>query len=479
MSSVKDYIIDSINKKGSADNENIRSFFYDYYTGKEFRNPVESIVETDSTITEDDEAIISYLEEPDYGYQLMIDASKDVKGLLKSYYIPRAQPHLVSFLQEQSAYLYDLQGRWKEAISAYTYHGDRFINGLLRNTLNRYEYVLDPTEDDEYHMKKKSTFIKLINSVRNSGICPFKYSIKERYPDLRKKLENMPIMIVDENPNYTSHTTSWIEIDKPWDFRFPPLSFNINDDAAFQKIMQSSWFNSVENITPLVESLVADLLKIFIESPRPSEDIVVYRGVKTSHNKIGLNTSYDFQSTSLNPYVSINFSSYLGKNIHFMLEEITIRKNVPCIFISQYSKVGEGEWEILMPPGVRYNVENDIYIKRLPRYEELSYDTYTPNELINYMMNKKSKKDYFLVNAITAESFDTSAPMIKDIFNAARKRKALLNERRIMRHLGWTRTTRQRSYTLDRNTNRNQRRRKNQTRKQQRNKKVHYSDENE
>lgn len=473
MGSRKDYIIDRIHKKGPAENEAIRSFFFDQYTGEEFRSPESSLIQTVSPLMEEDVNAFSFLEEAEYGYRLMIDPSKDIKNLLKSYYIPRTQPHVVSFLKEQSAYLYDLQGRWKEAITAYTYHGDRFINGLLRDTLNRYEFIVNSTENDEIHLEKKYTFINLINSVRNSGVCPFKYAIKERYSDLRKKLEKLSIMIIDDNPNYTSRTVSWIEVEKPWNFTFPPLSFNINDDEAFRKIMQSSWFNSVENITPLVKSLLADLIKVFIESPRPTQDITVYRGVKTAHNKVGPSTSDDFWSTSLNPYVSIGFSSYLGKNISFMLEEITIRKNVPCIFISQYSKVGQEEWEILLPPGVRYIVDNDIYIKTLPSDEELPYDTYTPIKFINYM-SKKNPRNYFLVNTISAESFDINAPIIKDVFNAAKKRKHILNERRRMRHLGWSRTTRYQTPSLNRNNNRSHRRKQNTTRKQERKKKVFY-----
>jgi hypothetical protein len=430
MSSVKNYILDEIKKKS---NDGIRSFFYDYYSDKELRNPETSLVKHTVDLVPSDAEAFSYLETADYGYTLMVDPAKDTKGILKAYYIPRAQPHLISFLEAQNKYLQNIQARLKEALIAYTYHGDRFINGFLRNTLNQYEFVQNTNSENEYAFKKRYTFINLINSVRSSGICPFKYAIKERYPDLRNILKELPVMILHTNINYMDK--KWIEVGKG-EIEFPPLSFSLDDDEAFQKIMQSSWFNSVENVSTLVESLLTDLIKVFIESPRPTKDITVYRGVKSNHIKTGTITSTDFWSTSLSPWVSLSFATYLGKNVNFMLEEITIKANVPCLFISQYSKVGPGEWEILLPPGVNYSVDDSIYIKSMPRLLDEDEDIlFTPDTYIEHMTRNKSKKSYILVNTIRANSFNPSIPFIKKVFNAVRLRKSVLNQRRILRHL--------------------------------------------
>lgn len=470
MAQIKAYIVDEIKKRS---NDNIRSFFYDYYTNEEFRNPETSLVQNTVALVPEDAASFSYLETPKYGYRLAVDPSKDTKGILKAYYIPRTQPHVVKFLEEQSAYLHDLQARWKEALTAYSYHGDRFINGFLRNTLNQYEFVPNATSENEYALKKQYTFIKLINSVRSSGICPFKYAIKERYADLRNIIEELPVMVIDDSPHSTSIFESWIEVGKGA-IKFPPLSFSFDDNEAFKKIMQSSWFNSVENVTTLVESLLTDLVKIFIESPRPSQDITVYRGVKSNYMKTGPTTSIDFWSTSLSPRISLNFASYLGKDVYFMLEEITIRANVPCLFISQYSKVGPGEWEILLPPGVKYSVDDTILIKTMPRLisedddEYLDNDLFTPETFIAHMKDNKTAKAYILVNSIQANSFNPSIPFIKNIFNSMRLRKSILNQRRIMRHLP-NRQPKQRSVTRNRNRNQNRNRNMSRRRNRQRN----------
>jgi hypothetical protein len=230
-----------------------------------------------------------------------------------------------------------------------------------------------------------------------------------------------------------------------------------------------------------------DLLKIFINSPRVTEDIVVYRGVKTNYYRPGPTTSEDFWSTSISPEVSLSFASYLGKNVHFTVEEITIKKDVPCLFISQYSKVGSGEWEILLPPGVNYFIENDLYLKKMPAipsnnensdYESMQNDTSTPETYIKYMMDKRKPKWFVLVNGIRADSFDTEIPIVKKIFAEAEQRKAVLDERRRMRHLGWVPEGRSVTRNRNRNQNRNKSRRRNTQRRKQRNEKWQSSDEN-
>jgi hypothetical protein len=222
-----------------------------------------------------------------------------------------------------------------------------------------------------------------------------------------------------------------------------------------------------------------------------TEDIVVYRGVKTNYYRPGPTTSEDFWSTSISPDVSLSFASYLGKNVHFTVEEITIKKDIPCLFISQYSKVGQGEWEILLPPGVNYFIENDIYLKKMPAihsnnensdYESMQNDTSTPETYIKYMMDKRKSKWFVLVNGIRADSFDKKIPIVKKIFAEAEQRKAVLNDRKIMKQLGLVQearsVTRNRNRNQNLNQNRNKSRRLNTQRRKQRNEKWQSSHEN-
>ena len=156
MSSKKAYILNEIGKKRNQSSQAIRSFFYDMFTNVEFRNPEESLKQDILPLTPEDAAAFVELDSSDYGNALLIDASKDVKGILRAYYLPRTQPHIIPFLKAQTAYLCDLHGRRKEALTAYTYHGDRFNNGFLRNTLNQYEFVPNASSENEYALKKLS-----------------------------------------------------------------------------------------------------------------------------------------------------------------------------------------------------------------------------------------------------------------------------------------------------------------------------------
>jgi hypothetical protein len=94
------------------------------------------------------------------------------------------------------------------------------------------------------------------------------------------------------------------------------------------------------------------------------------------------------------------------------------------------------------------------------------------------MMNIDKPKEFVLVNSLRADSFDREIPIVKKIFMEVEQRKALLNERRRMRHLGWVPGRRSVTRNRNRNRNRNKSRRRNEERKQQRNKKWQNSDEN-
>ena len=102
------------------------------------------------------------------------------------------------------------------------------------------------------------------------------------------------------------------------------------------------------------------------------------------------------------------------------------------------------------------------------------------------MMDKRKSKWFVLVNGIRADSFDKKIPIVKKIFAEAEQRKAVLNDRKIMKQLGWVpearSVTRNRNRNQNRNQNQNQNRnksrRRNTQRRKQRNEKWQSSDEN-
>jgi len=410
-------IVNTLLKK--IDNDSgLRSLFYKEDT--QIRDPLVTLIQSTIPLVEDDKTALSLVADNDEYpyYRIAIDRSKDTKALSKGYFLPPLQPHVARFIEAQNKYIDGLTGQQKDAIRAYTYYGDRLINGFLRNSLNQ------------------ENFMFLINAIRARGIVPFKTELLRIYPDLKRTLENLPIMDIDEIVPHA--LPKWVEFGPDTyirrAFTFPPLSININNNAAFQKIVMSSWFNSYTNVLPLVQTMLKDLVMAFngllTAAPR-DYDLVVYRGIRTNYLTPGSYRSTDFWSTSLTPYVALQFTANI-RNVDFMIEEITIKPNIPCIYISNYSAISNNEWELLLPPGVSYTIAPEIYIKRniLPVDGEWALDDY---------INKGSSrwldlKTYILVNEIVADGFDINVPVIKDIFGRVAERKKILNQRRLLKH---------------------------------------------
>lgn len=415
-------IVNALLKKIDNDNPNkidsgLRSFFYEGDT--QIRDPVRTLIESSTPLEDSDKAALSLIgANDDYPYyRIAIDGSKDTKSLSKGYFLPPLQPQVARFIEAQNKYIDGLTGQQKGAIRAYTYYGDRLLNGFLRGNLSQ------------------ENFMNLMNAIRHNGIVPFKAEILLLYPDLKRTLEKLPIMGIDEDD--VGVEPLWVEFGPDTmernEFTFPPLSININNDAAFQKIVMSSWFNSYANVLPLVQTMLKDLVMAFngLRAAAPRDyDLVVYRGIQGNYLRPGPNRSIDFWSTSLTPYVSLQFTATL-RNINFMIEEITIKSSVPCIYTSRYSEIISNEWELLLPPGVSYTIAPEIYVKRniLPVDGEWALDDYIHKGSSAWL----DAKNYVLVNEIVADGFDINVPVIQDIIARVTERKKVLNQRRLLK----------------------------------------------
>ena len=97
---------------------------------------------------------------------MQVDKSLDKKRISNSYFLPPVQPHLEGWLLQQNHYINTLNDRQKTAVNAYTYHGDKFINGFLRGLL-------------------KDNLRELVESCVNSKSIPFKYAIYDNYDILK------------------------------------------------------------------------------------------------------------------------------------------------------------------------------------------------------------------------------------------------------------------------------------------------------
>lgn len=412
----------------------LRSFFYDGST--KIRDPTTNLIQKTIPLEKSDAPAFSLIDSKDENpyYRIAIDASNDTKDIHHSYFLPPLQPKVAAFIKAQEKYLDRLTGQQKDAIRAYTYYGDRMMNGFLRGSLQQENYM------------------HLINAIRSLRFVPFKTEILRRYPDLKRRFERLPIMDLDKDVG--GSIPEWKEYGfdtrERREFKFPPLStLTLHNEEAFTTIIQSTWFNSPENVFPMVKTLMKDLIMAFngLAAAVPRDyDLVVYRGVQSNHINPGPYKSNDFWSTSLTPYVAMNFAADLGKTT-FMIQEITVKPSTPCIYISKYASVGNNEWEVLLPPGAKYMVGMDVYMKRniMPVDGDLAVDDFLRKAGTEWL----GEKEYVLVNELTADGFDTNIPIIREIFGQAAERKKVLAQRALLKQTEYvpkgTRSRRRRS----------------------------------
>jgi ADP-ribosyltransferase exoenzyme len=410
------------NKNPNKIDTGLRSFFYDGDT--KIRDPATTLIQKMILLEKSDAPALSLIDSKDEYpyYRIAIDTSKDTKDIHHSYFLPPLQPKVATFIKAQEKYLDRLTGQQKDAIRAYTYYGDRMMNGFLRGSLQQENYM------------------HLINAIRALRFVPFKTEILRRYPDLKRQFERLPIMGLNDDAGGSIQEWKEYGFDtrERQEFKFPSLStLTIYNEESFTTIIQSTWFNSPENVFPMVKILMKDLIMAFnglVAAVPRDYDLVVYRGVQSNHIKPGPYKSNDFWSTSLTPYVSMNFAADLGSTT-FMIQELTVKPSTPCIYISKYASVGNNEWEVLLPPGVNYTVGTDVYMKRniMPVDGEWALDDYLRKATASWIGEKK----YVLVNELTAEGFDTNIPIIREIFGQAAERKKVLAQRVLVKRTGF------------------------------------------
>lgn len=136
------------------------------------------------------------------------------------------------------------------------------------------------------------------------------------------------------------------------------------------------FFNDVANLKPILQKYADDLVRIIDRAPKLTSPLVVYRGFQSEEHLEGLTfVNKDFMSTSLDIYTAIQFATVNKSAYNFNADrapkyfggvyEIKINPGVPCIFMGFVSNLPE-EYEVLLPPGLKFTFDSKIYYKQLP-----------------------------------------------------------------------------------------------------------------
>jgi len=324
---------------------------------------------------------------------LQVDRSLDKKGMYDSYFLPPLQPHLDGWILQQNHYIDTLNDRQKAAVNAYTFHGDKFINGFLRGLL-------------------KEDLQELIFACIQSNDIPFKYAIYDNY-DLLKYKHHL----------YLPAKQTLMKDGKL-------------DNAVINKIVSwpenLEWFFQLKNISFLIVGLIADLTKVIYDAPRIRKPLIVFRGVISEHNEQLTFKSNDYWSTSLNPYATVKFVDMnIGKRLEGVVYEITLSPKIPCLYIERLTRFKSTEHEVLLPPGITYNFSKLIKIKM--RVEKNPYNATTFAEYIERAMTTAVKYRVITIAGVARE-FDMHVLKLADIVRewVNQKERKVRRERRYL-----------------------------------------------
>ena len=324
---------------------------------------------------------------------LQVDRALDKRGIADSYFLPPVQSHLEGWLLQQNHYIDTLSDRQKAAINAYTFHGDKFINGFLRGLL-------------------RDNLRELVEACVNSKSIPFKYAIYDNYDTLKFK-----------HRLYMPTKDSIMKDGKIVDAVIVEI---VNHEENML------WFHELKNISFLIVGLIADLTKVIYDAPRLRKPLIVYRGILSEHNERLTFKSNDYLSTSLDPYAAVKFTDMdIGKRLQGPVYEIVLSPKIPCLFLERFTHFKSSEQEVLVPPGITYTFGKPIYIKM--RVEKNPYNPTTFAEYVDRAMTTAVKYRVLTIAGVARE-FDTHVLKLADIVRewADEKERKVRREQRYL-----------------------------------------------
>lgn len=251
---------------------------------------------------------------------------------------PIKSDELYGWIKKQQLFSASLSSRDRAILQSYTYTGDTLLNNYIRGTLGditstmfskatrgfMYAFFMGYYLYDQYDAFKSQLTLprrlSLLKEYAENGITQFRVNLGYFYE------------IVEDNMDF---------------------------------------FRNPDNIAPLLEAYKQDLIRIIAAAPRLTQPLTVYRGFRSEAHLRGLEyENNDFISTTLYLPKALDFSECYGPgpgclNYHGGVYEITIDKQIPCIYMELNTLAAE-EFEILLPPGLHFTFDSKIYYKNFP-----------------------------------------------------------------------------------------------------------------
>ena len=250
------------------------------------------------------------------------------------------------WINRQLEYIANLSIKDAYLLRSYTWVADRLINNALRGSLQRQLF---------FELMEKPTY----NIFHNPFLFYYMYDNRIVYQPTRRK---------DREP-----------------------TFNKEDLIAYLRT----------NFDRCLELYKADLTRIIEAAPRPTREIVVYRGVETTEYLDDIRLRYgpgrpfkpvDFQSTSLKAKSAFGFADqHEGAII-----QLRIKPGTPCVYLAPLSHFQfYREQEILLPPNITLTYNPSPVGERFRRYLDVKENPRDFKQIIdNYDYNTMLYSDY-------------------------------------------------------------------------------------
>ena len=283
------------------------------------------------------------------------------------YYMPVDQPNLDDIIARHESSFSPLSTKYTtseiDTIKGYTFIGDRFVNNLLRNDSR-------PLND-------------LVNLMLDRYSFPFARQMYDMYEYLEmSKLKELPpkesllispkelFMLLSES-NMENHETETLSDEKT-------LLNMVKIEAIIR--LNKDFFSDFPKMKPIIWKFFTDLINIFKKAPKLKGPIKVYRGSKTEYYDTLNYISNGFMSTSVNPYVALNFADtnadFKGSKtgvFYSVVYEITVMPGVPLLYLEPLTKI-KSEYEILLPPSLLVETSPYIIAKKIVSTKQLALE---------------------------------------------------------------------------------------------------------
>jgi hypothetical protein len=289
-------------------------------------------------------------------------------GVRDSLLAMRKDPAIMGWLQRQVDFVNGLNKRERSLLNAYTQFGDRLVNNYSRGTLRADiglllmnmilgRGVVNDGDEPSKELLMQYWAADAAKHESNDDPIALAFGIVDQINTL---VRNPALTLVYPEGGGGGYVRREDLLDKAGDINMPLIRRLLRDNFDY--------FRVAEHVLPFVEQFKRELTAVIARAPRAPVAFTVFRGIhRETHLSELTFQNVDFLSTSIVPesvveYFTDKIESKLGPTYHCCVYELTVRPDVPCIYLEPVTECS-GEYEILLPPDLVVSLEATVQMK--------------------------------------------------------------------------------------------------------------------